>query len=620
MADLLVEQFQAAQARSQAKGIPIGIGFPSNHGNIATCQAYYQVEGQVFPRVTRVKQFGKENPGVCFGLVHWNGRGTPSLDQDTADSGFLLQAWGLDTKDPMLIFLPNGKITSNGVAHTNGIFSVVVGDGFVASSASAAGEQPGASFSLASARHPRTISLSQDGSISLEPGLPQGSGLETTDFIPVRTVVPPSPSSPPTSAPEILAHTAYPKPAEPLEVDAIVPIGGSLTLEVQAWSTSGSPLFATWQGPGSFSSPEGVPLKWDPIAGSWMAQVDWHPPEMAVVGDKLELEVRIDDEFGNTNAAVDVDPIEIEVGPRIGTITYRTNTEIRQVLENGSGDESVSSGNLRYPAWSPDASKMVAVDGTKLNLIVPDVGVVRTITTEPSTIFRPKWSPDGTRILYTAQGKLWVVSTDGSSKVEISNLPNHLRLSGGYGWHPNGERIIFCTLKTSSVWTGEIWSVERDGTDKRRMSDGSYLALYASYSPVLPSGEVKVAFYGYGGSCHGIYITDDEFSGSPVRLRGSFWTWVNSLWQVGWSNDGAWVSSYGGPNGGTWMVNSVNVQTKRVVSYPDSSAGHTWGVWSPYAPKLLFHGTGSSLTIINADGTGRKDLTTGAGYESDWVH
>jgi prepilin-type N-terminal cleavage/methylation domain-containing protein len=623
MATLLAEQFRAAQARSQAKGYPIGIGFPSNEGAISTCQAHYQMEGHVFPRISRVKQFEKENPGIYFGLVHWSGRGTATVDQAVSDTDFLLESWGLETRDPILIFLPDGSITSNGVAHTDGLFSVVVSDGFRASSVSVSGEpgttQPGASFRLDAARNPVTVTLSSDGAIFVEPGLPRGASLQTTDPIRVKTVVAPVPSAPASAAPEILSHKPFPEPVEPIDTDAVVPIGGSLTLEAEAWSPTGSPLFATWEGPGAFSSPEGVPMKWDPLAGNWKAQVEWHPPKHAVVGDQLELAVKVNDEFGNTNAAIDVDPVDVEVGPRVGLISYRSNSEIRLVLENGSGDESVATGNLRYPNWSPDASKLVATDGQNLKLIVPDVGVVRTVTTENSYIYRPKWSPDGTRILYTAGGKLWVVAADGSSKTELSNLPTNRRLAGGYGWHPNGDRIIFCTLKTHSVWTGEIWTVKRDGTDKRRLSDGSYIALYASYSPILPGGEVKAAFYGYGGKCHGIFITDDDFSANPQRLRGSFWTSVSNIWQIGWSHDGSWLSCYGGPLGQPWTVKGVNVQTKKTVEYPNSNAGHTWGVWSPYAPKVLFRGSGNSLTICDADGAGRKDLTTKAAYESDWV-
>jgi len=93
----------------------------------------------------------------------------------------------------------------------------------------------------------------------------------------------------------------------------------------------------------------------------------------------------------------------------------------------------------------------------------------------------PRWSPDGTRIVFVANGNkflspspnaLFVVDADGSNLREI--------VSAGLGaedprWSPDGSRILF---DTSSVNAGEdapddLYTVRPDGTDIRPLtSDG----------------------------------------------------------------------------------------------------------------------------------------------------
>ncbi len=610
-AEVLADRLRAAQSKAASAGYPVALAFPSENGTLATCQATYQLEGYVFPRITQSKTYHVENPGIYFGLTYWEGRGQPDPTSLATGDDFVLDAWNPPQSDPMLIFLPNGKVTSP-TPHTNGLYSVVVSRGFQASPSGFGG--PG--FVLSAAHDPVTITVSQEGSVEIEKGLPQGEGMISVSAIPSDSILPPPPSPPPTVSPELLSHKAYPIPNEPTPgIDAVVVQDGQLTLQAKGWSPQGTPLFAEWSGPGSFSNEGQIPMAWDPVLGEWKAQVDWSPPRGSHVGDQLEISVRINDAYGNANVVV-IPPVTTKVVPKIGRVVYRGSaSELREVLADGSSDQLLARGSLRAPVWSPDGSKVLAVSGTSLTLAIPGCGVVKTILSETATINSPKWSPDGTRILYSSGNVLYVVDADGANRTNISNLPSNLSLSGGFGWHPRGSRVIFSTIITGNVWSGRTWCVNPDGSNKRQLSNT--LTLYAAYSPVLPSGEVNIGFYGYGYPYEGLHVVDEDWSTTPIKLTYNFYTSVNSIWQVGWSHDGKYMSCYGGPSTGPFGMMIVNVEAKSFIVIPSSSAGHTWGVWSPYSDHLLYQ-EGSSLCIVDAAGGGRKMISSGA-YEPDWI-
>ena len=56
-----------------------------------------------------------------------------------------------------------------------------------------------------------------------------------------------------------------------------------------------------------------------------------------------------------------------------------------------------------------------------------------------------RWSPDGTRVAYIAQGQLWVAAADGSAPRRLTTLNGG---ASGPVWSPTGDRIAF----TSSVY------------------------------------------------------------------------------------------------------------------------------------------------------------------------
>jgi Tol biopolymer transport system component len=119
------------------------------------------------------------------------------------------------------------------------------------------------------------------------------------------------------------------------------------------------------------------------------------------------------------------------------------------------------------PAWSPDGTRiafesenptpngavdrifLVNVDGTGLRQLTPDTP---TFTSD----FGPSWSPDGTRIVFSRTGSLYVINADGTG---LTNLTQ----GGEYpSWSPDGTHIA--SGATSRGWW-ILTAINADGTN-----------------------------------------------------------------------------------------------------------------------------------------------------------
>jgi TolB protein len=54
---------------------------------------------------------------------------------------------------------------------------------------------------------------------------------------------------------------------------------------------------------------------------------------------------------------------------------------------------------------------------------------------------RPRWSPDGRRLAFLRQGRLWTMTADGGAQTRLSTRP-----AAGPSWSPDGKWIAFASL------------------------------------------------------------------------------------------------------------------------------------------------------------------------------
>ncbi len=146
-----------------------------------------------------------------------------------------------------------------------------------------------------------------------------------------------------------------------------------------------------------------------------------------------------------------------------------------QALTSGSSQDSFES------VWSPDGSKIAFVADPSNNpqIMVMDANGsnITQLTNNTNGNYDPRWSPDGTRIVFTSNNQIAVMNADGSDSQTMTNDPNG---DSNPAWSPDGSKILFsCSPNTRQ----QICSMNHDGTNEVQITDGTYDASESTWSP-----------------------------------------------------------------------------------------------------------------------------------------
>jgi Tol biopolymer transport system component len=174
----------------------------------------------------------------------------------------------------------------------------------------------------------------------------------------------------------------------------------------------------------------------------------------------------------------------------------------------------------RYPCWTPDSKSVLFVrdEATAANIYVVPVegGEARSIT---SASDRVSWasiacSPDGRSVAYFAQDEMdetpvgWHISNadtikirslDGGSARVVAKVRHNLA-SEEISWSPDGRRLAYSDQ-------GKIWVVSVDGGQPVEIPTGLEKA-YPVHVAWSPDGD-KIAFTGGGGLVPELWLMED---------------------------------------------------------------------------------------------------------------
>lgn|GEM_PF-3396044 len=134
---------------------------------------------------------------------------------------------------------------------------------------------------------------------------------------------------------------------------------------------------------------------------------------------------------------------------------------------DATGKRSLGVG-ATFAAWKPDGSKIAYVSTglggqvqNEIYTIYPNgTGAVR-ITSDGAAKGSLDWSPDGTKMVYSAGQSVYVINADGTG-LSSPAVGRDAR------WSPDGQRIIFVTDALDG--NEEVYSVRLDGTDPQNLS------------------------------------------------------------------------------------------------------------------------------------------------------
>ncbi len=433
-AETVAEELRSARKKAAANGQPCALALPTANGTRPHSQSLYHLEGWIHPRLTRVVQLGGDFPRTYLLTGSW-GNSNPPLTPPVNGSNFPLNTWQAPyPDDATFLFLPSGAVISNQPL-VDGAYRILLAGGL-----SYTGGQP--PFTINGASDSITVALAPTGETWLEPGpaLPP-AGPPTN---------PPAPAPPLTSGanhdPDRLDVTVQPIPnpdSLPPGASATVKLKGHLTLTAEATDPDGDPLVLEWTttevspaGPGgAYSATSQVEMQWDPQSSTWKSVWEWRPPPQAEGGDRYRLTATVRDGRNGTRSqglgATGL--VEILIGGKIVFVSNR--------------DGGV------YDVFTMNA------DGTDTTRLTDD----------PYFDFEPRWSPDGSKIVFTSdrygQSEVLLMERDGSQVRRITNGPA-LGLTEILftNFTPDGAGIVFVGDRGGTV---DVYLTTLQGTDPR---------------------------------------------------------------------------------------------------------------------------------------------------------
>lgn len=191
-------------------------------------------------------------------------------------------------------------------------------------------------------------------------------------------------------------------------------------------------------------------------------------------------------------------------GTKIGfTLDGVPNTALIMNAD-GSGRREVPNRFIftRFLLWSPDGSK-VAFLRIRLNkdvqiYVVNVDGSDLVELTMPLRIFdslSPHWSPDGTKIVFTARFDIFVVNVDGTKLVNLTKQHNPAGRDLYPTWSPDGTEIVFQTNRDGNE---KVYIMNDDGSNPFNLSNHPaedccgywYNGILPSATPVSPQGKL----------------------------------------------------------------------------------------------------------------------------------
>jgi Tol biopolymer transport system component len=233
----------------------------------------------------------------------------------------------------------------------------------------------------------------------------------------------------------------------------------------------------------------------------------------------------------------------------------------------------------------------------------------------------PVWSPDRRKILFlritsgSPAHALSVMNADGSNPENL--VDDHDVFSDHFHWSPDGQRIAFVTeeclpLDNCKGWVRRLWVMKADGSNRLMLRQGD--AGDVAWSPdgrklAFVNGTGQLNTINADGSSSAVLITDElsQDGGDPPS----------------WSPDGALIAIGGEGPGGERGIYVIRPDGTGMMNLTPGPAFNSHPRWSPDGSKIAFYTIepypgGYGLSVVNRDGSGQALLTNKVGGWFDW--
>lgn len=228
---------------------------------------------------------------------------------------------------------------------------------------------------------------------------------------------------------------------------------------------------------------------------------------------------------------------------------------------------------------------------------------------------QPDWSPDGKVMAIWGWHNPMTISiyTYDTTTEELTRLTKEQNVYDMFPhWNATGERIVFTRQFLLENDRNEIWSMNPDGSDAKKIIDG----YAASWSP---DGQ-KLIYSVVTDGNEDLFTCDTDGTNNVKLLDSEF----NETFPQ-WSPDGQFIlfeQSNQKNDINSFEICVLNLSNGEVKELTQNTAFDYGARWSPDGSKIVFqsnsHGSDDTeIYVMNADGSGIEQLTQTA--EGAWL-
>lgn len=271
------------------------------------------------------------------------------------------------------------------------------------------------------------------------------------------------------------------------------------------------------------------------------------------------------------------------------------------------------------PVWSPSGDRIAFLTdrgaGYDIYLINPDGTGERPLRDAdhggPLTTDNIRWSPDGTKIMYSVGGRINVVEVTlpggEYSTAPVENLSASVPAgTGDYDavWSPDGSKILFRST-ACDFCVLDLFTVNADGTGRTQLTNTPEAEFAPSWSP----DGAYIAYGSYRGGFPNAYVMNADGTGDHVLTAA-----VSEAGSPTWSPDGTRLAFYsagpsGAPRRGLYVVKADGTGLTFLTDEASDGSGL---LWSPDGTTIVTQSSNNinSYDVISVDVNGARHHVT----------